>query len=94
MPKSEIQNPPADALDGENRMILAKDGNASGITVGYSCEAYGVFGVVINGELVPSIQPCVVARKRLPPFSECGDSGSWLWDNLKRPAGMITSGAG
>ena len=44
--------------------MLAKDGKATGITVGYSSEGYGEFRVNLNDESVTFHLPCVIAQER------------------------------
>ncbi|CAG9936793.1 unnamed protein product [Clonostachys rosea f. rosea IK726] len=94
----EIQHPTTLDKHGDPRLIVAKFGHTTDLTVGVSNPIKSVTREVITGKVVISEEWCIVGRKqdenkkgRLG-FSAGGDSGSCIWDMSGRIAGILTGG--
>lgn len=61
--QKEIEDPPAAAADGQNRLILAKDGRTTGTTISYSSKALGCYEAVVKWQMCP-VNPALRRRAK------------------------------
>lgn len=92
-----MRNPDMWGLDGQPCLLVVKNGNATGTTIG---RAHGIFSVVREYFIDLSIHQTSMEwgiinyDSKSEVFSEVGDSGSIVVDIHGRIGGMITGGSG
>ncbi|KAH9081743.1 hypothetical protein EDB83DRAFT_2334483 [Lactarius deliciosus] len=85
-----LANPDCFDMNGEPCLIVMKDGNATGLTVG----RYAGLEAYLSDELgVESIELAIYNyNKSSGPFSSAGDSGSLIFDGAGKMVGILHSG--
>ena len=84
-----------DMLDHDNEacLLVIKNGNATGITIG---RASGIFSFVLDDDIAQESMEWAIYNidNKSGVFSAPGDSGSIIVDGLGRIGGLLTGGTG
>jgi hypothetical protein len=94
IPDEEMRHPTALDQNDDPCLMVIKRGNATGLTVGRTNDICSYSRNYYDGDKAETSKEWTILPSDSKVFSDKGDSGSVIVDDLGRIGGLLTGGAG